>query len=125
LICPEDTGHIFATNFSSAFSAKNISYFIGVDVSTNLPRAFLTGDDHFSINASPVGPGLIDVVSNTPVAWNSSRHVAIGTRFWFFSTKASFGNVGLGDGSVKQLNNSDFLDQVRQTGVATNRLAIP
>jgi competence protein ComGC len=125
LICPEDTGHIFATNFSGAFSAKNISYFIGVNASTNLPRAFLSGDDHFSINATPVSPGLFDVVSNTPVAWNSSRHVAVGTHFWFFSTKASFGNVGFGDGGVQQLNNSDLLDQVRQTGVATNRLAIP
>lgn len=125
LICPEDTNHIFATNFSGAFSAKNISYFIGIDASTNLPRAFLSGDDNFESRGMPVKQGLFTIWTNTPIAWNSSRHVAVETRFWLFSTKTSFGYIGLGDGSVQQLNNFDLLNQVRQTGLATNRLAIP
>ena len=125
LICPEDADHVFATNFSGAFSAKNISYFIGIDASTNLPHALLSGDSNFESSGMTVKPGLFTVTTNTSIAWNSSRHVAVGTRFWFFSTKTNFGNIGLGDGSVRQLNNSELLDQVHQTGLATNRLAIP
>ena len=124
LICPEDTNHIFATNFSGAFFAKNISYFIGIDASTNLPGAFLSGDANFESRGIPVEPGLFTVWTNTPIAWDSTRHVNVAeTRYWFFSKKYGWGNIGLGDGSVQSW--IGLTNHVLQTGLATNRLAIP
>ena len=37
LVCPSDKGRIAATNFAAGFSAKNISYFVGLDAATNHP----------------------------------------------------------------------------------------
>jgi type II secretory pathway pseudopilin PulG len=124
LFCPQDMERRrAATNFSDDLKT-HISYFIGSDA-TEDQNVLLSGDDNFLVNGSPVSSGLIEVTSNTPIVWNFSRHVEVKTRLWLFSTKTSFGYIGMGDGSVLQLNNVDFLNQVRQTGLATNRLAIP
>lgn len=112
LICWTDTDHLFATNFSTGFSAKNISYFIGLDASTNSPSTFLSGDDNFTITGGPAKSGLFNVASNAPITWTAARH--------HFS-----GNIGLSDGSVQSLANSNLVNQFNQTGLATNRLAIP
>ena len=125
LFCPQDMERRrAATNFSDDLKS-HISYFIGLDATVDNPNALLSGDDHFLINGLPVRPGLIEVTSNTPIAWNSSRHIEVETHFLVFSTKTSFGYIGLGDGSVITLSDSDLLNQVHQTGLATNRLAIP
>jgi hypothetical protein len=112
-----------ATNFGDDLKNK-ISYFIGVDATTN-ENILLSGDDHFLINGSPVKPGLIEVTSNAPIAWDSSRHVSVESRAWFFKKKTGWGNIGLGDGSVQSLSSSNLLEQIKQIGLATNRLAIP
>lgn len=112
LICPEDTNHIFAANFSDVFSAKNISYFIGIDASSNFPSAFLSGDANFESRGMPVKPGLFTIGTNTPVAWTAARHKFVG-------------NIGLSDGSVQTVTISGLSNLLQQTGLATNRLAIP
>lgn len=63
LICPEDKGRITANNFAADFNNSRISYFIGLDASTNFPQAFLSGDDNFEISA---------FLSN-PACWNFQR----------------------------------------------------
>ena len=138
LICPEDMDHFFATNFSTAFSAKNISYFIGLDASTNFPQAFLCGDDNFEITGIPVKPGLLELPANSSVSWTFGRHTTYKRHFWNAAT--SFGNVGLADGSVQQTTISSrtnlvelstgvvttsLTSMLRATGLATNRLALP
>jgi type II secretory pathway pseudopilin PulG len=124
LFCPQDMEHRrAATNFSDDLKT-HISYFIGLDATDN-QNVLLSGDDNFLIAGSPVSPGLIEVTSNTPIAWDSSRHVDVKTRLWLFSTKTKFGYIGMGDGSALQLNNAALLNQVRQTNLATNRLMIP
>jgi competence protein ComGC len=125
LYCPEDAARgSAATNFGDGLKNK-ISYFIGVDAAGTNETVLLSGDDHFLINGSPVKPGLVDVTSNTPIAWDSSRHVSVETHFWFFKDKTNWGNIGLGDGSVQSMYDSYLRDQVRRTGLPTNRLAIP
>jgi type II secretory pathway pseudopilin PulG len=111
LYCPADEDRRWATNFSTDLKS-NISYFIGVDATPSLPQSFLSGDDNLAVSAQPVHAGFISLATNSPVSWTKSRH-------------DSRGNVGLADESVLVLNNSGLFTQLQQTGLATNRLAIP
>lgn len=116
LICPKDTSRLpAATNFTTDLVGK-ISYFVGLDANTNSPQTFLSGDDNFSIGGDQVKSGLLDLLTNTPVAWTAARHKFAG-------------NIGFADGSVGQSYNQIETNSVRfflhQTGLATNRLAIP
>ena len=125
IYCPEDTlrGNA-ATNFGDDLKNK-ISYFIGMDAIASSAKSVLDGDDNLLINGSPVSGGLVVVASNSPVAWNDNRHVSLDTHAWIFKTKTSYGYIGLGDGSVLPLKNSELVNQLRQTSLATNRLVIP
>ena len=111
LHCPADTDGS-ATNSWSGLNNQNISYFVGLDVSESEPQTILSGDDNFEINGAPVKSGLLELSTNTPIAWSATRHK--------FS-----GNILLADGSVQQCSNSGLTNLLRQTGLATNRLAIP
>ena len=111
LHCPADTDGS-ATNSWSGLNNQNVSYFVCLDASLNSPLALLSGDDNFEINGVPVRSGQLEISSNTPIAWTTARHNLCG-------------NIGLADGSVDALSNSAFTNFIRQTGLATNRLAIP
>jgi len=124
LLCPvvaESTGFVYATNFGDDLKNK-ISYFIGLDAKendsltinahVNNPQAILSGDDNFEINDTPVKSGLLELSTNAPITWSAARHKFAG-------------NISLADGSVQTVNNSGLTNLVHQTGLATNRLAIP
>lgn len=112
LICSNDGEHTYATNFNSDFTASNISYFAGLDVCTNSPQVFLSGDDNFQVGSVPVKSGLLEVSSGTPVGWTALRHKFAG-------------NICLVDGSVQSVKDSGLSKLIQQTGLTTNRLAIP
>jgi prepilin-type processing-associated H-X9-DG protein len=113
LYCPADTNSFAAANFSGGFNNQNVSYFIGLNAGINSPQTFLSGDDNFEIGGVPVKSGLLEVPTNTPITWTAARHKLRG-------------NIGLADGSVQLINTSGQLQNaLQQTGVATNRLAIP
>jgi prepilin-type N-terminal cleavage/methylation domain-containing protein/prepilin-type processing-associated H-X9-DG protein len=112
LYCPADTNGFAATNFSSGFNNQNISYFVGLNADTNHTQAFLAGDDNFEIGGVPVKSGLLEISSNMPIAWSAARH-----KFG--------GNIGLADGSVQSVDNIGLPKLLGQSGLATNRLAIP
>lgn len=113
VICPQDKNHIPATNFANGnFTGKNVSYFAGLDASKKLPRTILGGDDNFESDGVPVEPGVLSISTNAMYYWSTKRH-------------DRRGYVGFADGSVRQLSNSEFINLIRQTGVATNHLAIP
>jgi len=112
LFCPSDPGVLFATNFGPGLTSKNISYFVGLAANTNSPQAFLSGDDNFQIGGVPVKSGLLEISSTTPVKWTAERHKFAGY-------------IGLADCSVQQVGNSGLAKLIEQTGLATNRLAIP
>jgi prepilin-type processing-associated H-X9-DG protein len=83
-----------------------------LDASAENPRTILSGDDNFEINGVAVKSGLLEFSSNTPIAWSAARHK--------FS-----GNILLADGSFQTATISGLTNLVQQTGLATNRLAIP
>jgi prepilin-type processing-associated H-X9-DG protein len=113
VICPQDTKRIPATSFSRGFNNDNVSYFVGLDVTNDTnPRMFLSGDDNFAIGGMPVKSGLLELSTNTPIAWTAARHK--------FAC-----NILFADGSGEQLTTDDLQKALRQTGVATNRLAVP
>ena len=112
LLCRQDTNHEpAAVNFSWRL-AGHVSYFVGLNADTNHTQAFLAGDDNFEINGAPVKSGLLEFSTNAPIAWTAARHK--------FS-----GNILLADGSVQTVTISGLTNLVHQTGLATNRLAIP
>ena len=112
LWCPADKDHVLATNLFNGFSAKNISYFVGLDAVKDHPQMLLSGDDSFAIRGIPLKSGLVNLSTNTPIAWTASRH-------------GFCGNVGFADGSIGFFSNSSFTNWLHQAGSSTNRLAIP
>jgi len=112
VFCPADTNHVLAKNFGANFTIKNISYFIGLDANTNRSQAFISGDDNFAVGGVPVKPGLLEISTNAPITWAAARHKFAG-------------NIGLADGSAWQVNDQLLVQKLIETGVATNRLALP
>jgi prepilin-type processing-associated H-X9-DG protein len=116
LFCPADTDKIAATDFTADFNNSNISYFINLDADVSNPQMFLSGDDNFAVGGVPIKSGLLGIATNSPIAWTSARHYLRG-------------NIVYTDGSVNLSVNKNetrrLTDYIYQTGVATNRLAIP
>ena len=126
LFCPQDANprRRMATTFWEAAVTgghpdlvpfqgnSNLSYFVGVDATETNTLMFLVGDDNLSLNGAPAGPGLLSLWTNSPVAWRKGRH-------------PSGGNIGLVDGSVQTVDTRALRQLLQQTGVATNRLAMP
>ena len=132
LFCPTDKKRIQATTFDrkdpsigkrggTLFSSNtNVSYFVGLDAKDTLPSMFLSGDDHFLVGGtniygyggSPAPSGILSLTTNTPIAWNDTRHMRQG-------------NVGLADGSVQGFSSNALRNALANTGVETNRLAMP
>jgi len=109
LICPQDTNHFEATNFSTGLSARNISYFINVDASEADPQMLLMGDDNFEIDGVPVKSGILELKTHQQIGWTEARHKFVG-------------NVAITDGSIQQLSTKGLQDF---SSLTTNRLAIP
>jgi len=110
LICPMDTEHIAANNFSTGFNDANISYFFSLDATENNPQNLLIGDDNFAIDGKPVQPGILNLATNVPITWTAARHK--------FS-----GNIALTDGSVQQTTIAG-LNTALANSVATNTLTV-
>ena len=128
LYCPCDSQRTNAARFDLDFSAKNISYFIGLDASSNRPQAVLAGDANLAISGVPVKSGLLQFSMNTPVTWTASRHVPRDVHFWMPGSKRHSGNVAFADGSINpfwQTEDKTLSQAFANSGLATNRLAIP
>ena len=123
--CPQDRRHSAAGNFTD-FTSNNVSYFVDYDADVNNPQTILAGDDNFEINGVRIKSGLSNIASNSAMAWDSSRHAADDQRhFWILAPHPLWGNICLADGSVQSVADSNLLKLFNQTGLATNRLAIP
>jgi prepilin-type processing-associated H-X9-DG protein len=112
LFCPADIDHVLTTNFGTGLTAKNVSYFIGMNADTNRFSAFLSGDDNFAVSGVPIQSGLLELSTNAPISWTAARH-------------ANRGNIGLADGSAWRTDDKQLVQKLVETGLATNRLAIP
>lgn len=114
LICPEDASRTNAFSFIQKLKDSQISYFVGVDADQTKPAMFLVGDNNLGLGGVPAKHGLLRLWTNSPVEWIKPR-----------PRHNNGGNVGLADGSVQQAGDAQLRQLLRQTGVATNRLAIP
>ena len=112
LQCPACINGMPVTDFS-LLSSSNLSYFVGVDVTNDTsPTALQSGDCNFEIGGKAAKSGLLCLSTNDPLAWHPPRH-------------GTDGNLLLGDGSVQNVTSHSLSAFSVQTGVATNRLAIP
>ena len=113
LFCPEDAARIRAT-FFGGLANSNVSYFVSVDATNDVnPQLIISGDGNFETGGKPVKPGLNSFWTNDPVAWSpTARHIKTG-------------NIGLADGSVQSTTSTSLRHYFQQTGLATNRFAIP
>jgi type II secretory pathway pseudopilin PulG len=111
LICPADTEHFAATNFSTGFSDANISYFFNLDAADAYPQIILSGDDNLEVNGKPVQPGILNLSTYNSVAWTKERHHNVG-------------NIGLADGSVQEVSTPILISAI-SNAASPNRLVIP
>jgi type II secretory pathway pseudopilin PulG len=110
LVCPADTRKA-ATNWAT-LSRMNISYFTSPDSAETFPQSFLAGDRNLTTNGVRIGPGIVNLASQTNVAWDGTIH-----RFQ--------GNTAMGDGSVQQLSTARMVEQMQNTGLNSMTLAVP
>jgi prepilin-type processing-associated H-X9-DG protein len=89
----------------------NLSYFVGADAVETNTNMFLAGDRSITKD-TPVKYGMLTLTTNAPAGWTDQMH-------------GQQGNIAFADGSVRVLNTSALRDAIRNTGVATNRLAMP
>ena len=113
LICPGDTGRFTTNNNFGGLSNSNISYFVSADTTNRAnPQMILTGDSDLMLGGKLLKSGLVSFWTNDPVAWSTTRH-------------NKSGNLGLADGSVQTTTTGSLRTYLQQTGLATNRFALP
>ncbi len=111
LVCPAEKRRPFATNFLSDLSNANLSYFVGIDATKELPQMFLAGDRNIT-NATGLKGGILGLTTNEPAAWTHELH-------------EKQGNIGLADGSVQQFSSNRLREGMKFSGDPLNRLAMP
>jgi hypothetical protein len=115
LICPADS-RIQVTNWSQ-FDNQHLSYFVGVDAryNTNFSDAsmsrFLFGDRNLT-NGTGTDKNILQLTANETAGWTEELH-------------KNRGNICLANGSVLKLDNANLRAAISNTGIATNRVAIP
>jgi prepilin-type N-terminal cleavage/methylation domain-containing protein len=112
LICPQDTGRHYATNFTTDLNNQTISYFVSLDANDKYPQMIISGDDNLDVNGVRVRPGIFNLWTNASVGWTKERH-------------DGRGNVALSDASVQPTTALALQSAFVNTGTATNRLVIP
>jgi len=86
----------------------------------------MSGDDNFLFNGSLVKSGLLQYPTNTSIAWGPGRHGDVPAHhFWTPKPHGFVGNIGYADGSVAEVSTLGLQQAFIQSGLATNRLAIP
>ena len=111
LVCPRDEKRTAANNFT-VLSKANLSYFVGLDASENLPNSILAGDRNITNGVNTVG-GLLNLSSNRPAGFTDAIHI-------------NQGNIAIGDGSVQQVSSARLRSEIiPNTGFATNRILLP
>jgi len=111
LVCPADSSRIKAPSFERMRN-QNLSYFIGLDATDTNPNLVLAGDDNLLVNGVPPKSRLVQLATNSVVAWSASRH-------------RNQGNIALADGSVQQFSSSRLSAALGAGGPVTQQLLMP
>ena len=109
LVCPADN-RIAAASFAR-LKNQNVSYFVGLDATEIQPRMLLTGDRNVTNGLSPVR-SVLELRPEIPAGWTEAMH-------------NGQGNVGMADGSVQQCTIASLRQVLKNSGDATNRIALP
>ena len=110
LVCPADD-RTPAANFAK-LKNKNVSYFVGLDAEIETrPQMLLTGDRNITNGIAPEH-SILKLVPDQPAGWTEDLH-------------NGQGNVGLSDGSVQQVTIDGLRNAIKNSGDATNRIALP
>jgi prepilin-type processing-associated H-X9-DG protein len=109
LVCPTDDREP-AGSFAELNNA-NLSYFVGLEADETQPRRFLAGDRNLTNNV-PLEGEIMLLQAGQQIEWTAALH-------------GNEGNIGMADGSVQQMSNERVRQAVKQTGLETNRLAMP
>ncbi len=117
ILCPNDNSVTPAANLSS-LTSSNVSYFVGIVPDETLPGAWLSGDLNIAWGVQPTN-GVLNITTKQALKWTSERHHGVG----FFPDLA--GNIGLADGSVQQVNSKVLNSLLANSGLRTNRIALP
>ena len=111
LVCPTDKQRVAAVRFTPGLNNGNVSYFVGIDAEETEPNRFLAGDRNI-LGGTLVGTNLLEFRGTNGVSWGTDLH-------------KGQGNVALADGSVQGFSSSGLRNGLVNTGLATNRLALP
>ena len=111
LFCPNDENRTYATNFTSDFSDKHISYFLNVDSVPGDSAGLLCGDRNLT-NQRAAGSRFVIVSNGTAIAWTKEIH-------------SKQGHLAFGDGQLHGVPNGDARSIIRMPNGNTNRLAVP
>ena len=110
LHCPRDRARRGPTKFDSGLSNTNLSYFVSLDAQDIWPQVILSGDRHLALNGRPLGTGLFQILTNSPLTWTKAIH-------------RNCGNLLLSDGSVQTTTQRQLTNALANQGIATNHLA--
>ena len=111
IVCPEDKRRTWATNWVIGFNNQNLSYFVGFNASETNASSLLSGDRYLTTSRPPMN-GFLELTPKDAVSWAKDFH-------------QYKGNLLLGDGSVQMSDSASLQKALHDSGVATNRLAIP
>ena len=109
LVCPADD-RTPAASFAR-LKNKNVSYFVGLDAAEARSQMLLTGDRNITNGLSPVR-SVLELRPEIPAGWTEDMH-------------NGQGNAGLADGSVQQVTIDGLRNAIKNSGDATNRIALP
>ena len=121
VVCPSDdrpASQNFNTNGTGAtFTGNtNVSYFVGVGASENLPQSLLSGDRNIGIAATGNAPNSeygysygATVNTGADVILTTNVTTGVGLTYQFTDKKhLKQGNIAVGDGSVQQVSSARF-----------------
>jgi prepilin-type processing-associated H-X9-DG protein len=111
LHCPSDGKRTPLRCFGGSFSNTNISYFVGLDANDTMPQMFLAGDRNF-VGGTLRSSRMLVLTTNTAVRWGKDLH-------------KHRGNIAFADGSVQGISQLRLPEVLANTGLETNRLALP
>jgi hypothetical protein len=96
LVCPSDHVRLRVNQFVPPISNTNVSYFLGFDAEETKVRTILSGDRNITGGTSNAA-GLVFEPTDVP-GWDAGLH-------------HHEGNIGLGDGSVQQVDGEKLAKQ--------------
>ncbi len=109
LVCPSD-GRPAAADFAELHN-QNVSYFVGLDADSTRPQMLLAGDRNVTNGLAP-SHTILELRPDRLAGWTETIHI-------------NQGNIGLADGSVQMLTTLRLREVLRDSGDATNRVALP